>query len=140
MTLTQSLRVALLCGAVLLCPSARAADDLPNFKKRGELEKRWVSQVCVAIIKAARTSAKNPALDRFEYKEPKTGRKELHIKGKFTGVVTRKEYVANIVVHIDTRDKDSWEVLRIDYDDNSSNIASYNRKNIENLIKKFNGE
>jgi hypothetical protein len=140
MTLTKTLGVALLCGAVLLCPSARAADEVPNFKKKGDLEKKWVSQVCVAIIKAARTSAKNPALDRFEYKEPKAGRKELHIKGKFTGVVTRKEYVANIVVLIDTRDKDSWEVLRIDYDDNSSNLASYNRKNIENLIKKFNGE
>ena len=27
---------------------------MPNFKKRGELEKKWVSQVCVAIIKEAR--------------------------------------------------------------------------------------
>jgi hypothetical protein len=140
MTLTKTLGVALVCGAVLLCSSARAADDVPNFKKRGDLEKKWVSQVCVAIIKAARTSAKNPTLDRFEYKDPKPDRKELHIKGKFTGVVTRKEYVANIVVLIDSRDKDSWEVLRIDYDDNSSSVAGYNRKNIENLIKKFNGE
>ena len=45
-----------------------------------------------------------------------------------------------MVVHIDARDRDAWEVLRIDYDDNSANVVSYSRKNIDNLIKKFNGE
>ena len=132
--------VALLCGAVLLCPSARAADDVPNFKKRGDLEKKWVSQVCIPIIKAARPSAKNPALSSFEYKEPKPGRKELHIKGKFSGRVSNRDYTATIVVHIDARDKDSWEVLRIDYEDNSTNVVGYNRANLDKLIKKFNGE
>ncbi|MBI1916392.1 MAG: hypothetical protein HYS12_16915 [Planctomycetes bacterium] len=139
MTITKTLGVALLCGAALCCPSVRA-DDVPNFKKRGDLERKWVSQVCVPIIKAARPSAKDPALVSFEYKDPKPGRKELHIKGRFKGRVSNRDYTANMVVHIDAHDRESWEVLRIDYDDNSTNVVSYSRKNIEALIKKFNGE
>jgi hypothetical protein len=139
MNITRTLPLALLCGS-LLVPAAAAADQVPNFKKKGDLEKRFVSEVCVAIIKAARTTAKQPMLDRYEYKEVKPTRTELHIRGKFSGAVTNSEYVAHIVVHIDTRDKNSWEVLRIDYEDNSKNIVGPNRKNLANLIKKFNGE
>src|SRR5262245_41328855 len=108
MTMWKTLGVALLSGAVLCSPAA-AADEVPNFKKRGELEKKWVSQVCVAIIKAARPSAKSPTLERFEYKDTKPGRKELHIRGSFNGALTNREYIADIVVLIDTRNKESWE-------------------------------
>ena len=134
----MTLPFALLCGVLL--PAGVGAEDVPNFKKVGDLQKKFVSEVCVAVIKAARTSAKNPSLHRFEYKDIKPGRKELHIKGKFSGVLSGSEYTADIVVHIDSKDKDSWEVLRIDYEDNSKNVAGPNRKNLDNLIKKFNGE
>lgn len=136
--LSKTVSMALLCGLVLA--GGVQAEDVPNFKKKGDLEKKFVSEVCVAIIKAARPSAKMPTLHRFEYKEPKANRKELHIKGKFTGVILGTENTADIVVHIDTKDKDSWEVLRIDYSDNSKNIKGHSRLNIEKLIKKFNGE
>lgn len=139
MTFNRSFVLTFLCGITVLTPALRA-DDLPNFKKKGDTEKKFVSEVCVAIIKAARTSSKNPSLHRFEYKEPKEGRTELHIKGKFSGVVTGSEYVADIMVLIDTTNKNSWEVLRIDYDDNSKNVVGPNRKNITNLVKKFNGD
>jgi hypothetical protein len=139
MTITKTLGVVLLCSAALCRPSARA-DEVPNFKKHGDLEKKWVSQVCVAIVKAARTSAKAPALESFEYKDPKVNRKELHIKGSFQGRITNRDYTATIVVHIDVLNRDSWEVLRIDYEDNSTSAVSYSRKNIEALIKKFNGQ
>jgi hypothetical protein len=137
----KGLPVALLCSLVVL-PAVAWADGAPNFKKRGDLEKRFVSEACVAIIKAARTSAKNPSLSRYEYKAVKDrpGRTELHIKGKFSGLITGSDYTADIVVHIDTRDKNSWEVLRIDYEDNSKNVVGYNRKNVANLVKKFNGD
>jgi hypothetical protein len=136
----RSVPLALVCGALLV--GTAGADDVPNFKKKGDLEKKFVSEVCVAVIKAARTSAKTPSLYRYEYKkvEDKPNRTELHIRGKFSGVVTGSEYTADIVVHLDTRDKDSWEVLRIDYDDNSKNVVGPNKKNIEKLIRKFNGE
>ncbi len=139
MSITRALPFALLCGLTVLSTGARA-EDVPNFRKKGDTEKKFVSEVCVAIIKAARTSARNPSLHRFEYKEVKPGRTELHIKGKFTGVVSGSEYTADIVVHIDTSDKNSWEVLRIEYDDNSKNVVGPNRKNLANLVKKFNGE
>src|SRR5687767_163187 len=119
MTILKALPVVVLCGTILI-PAAAQAEDVPNFKKHGDLEKQFVSKVCVSIIKAARTSAKNPSLHRHEYKEVagKPGRSELHIRGKFSGLVSGTEYMAEIVVHIDTRDKTAWEVLRIDYDDN----------------------
>jgi len=139
MSRAQTFGLALLCGAVLLTSPARA-DDVPNFRKKGDLEKKWVSQTCVAIIKAARTSAKNPSLDSYEFKEPRPGRTELHITGKFSGRVTSADYTADIVVHLDSRDKNSWEVLRIDYKDNSRNVVGPNRKNLDKLIKQFNGE
>jgi hypothetical protein len=131
--------LATICCAALLAPTLRA-DDVPNFKKKGDTEKKFVSEVCVAIIKAARTSAKNPSLHRYEYKEVKEGRRELHIQGKYSGVVTGSEYVADIMVLIDATNKDSWEVIRIDYEDNSKNVLKPNRKNLDNLVKKFNGD
>lgn len=139
MTSIKTPLVGTLCAFVLFVPTFRA-DEVPNFKKKGDTEKKFISEVCIAIIKAARTSAKNPSLHRFEYKEVKEGRTELHIKGKFSGVVTGSEYVADIMVLIDTKDKNSWEVIRIEYDDNSKNVVGPNRKNITNLVKKFNGD
>jgi len=140
MTQSKSIPLALLCGVLLA--GSLPAEEVPNFKKKGDLEKKFVSEVCVAIIKAARTSARNPSLYRYEYKDvkDKPNRTELHIKGKYNGVVTGSEYTADIVVHIDKRDKESWEVLRIDYDDNSKNIRGPNRANLDRLIRKFNGE
>jgi hypothetical protein len=132
--------LAVLLGLAVLAAAARADDPAPKFKKKGDQEKKFFSEVCVAVIKAARPSAKNPSLDRFELKKEdgKPNRVRLVMRGKFQGVATRNEYVANIVVHVDTTDKDAWEVLRIEYDDNSKNVAGWNRKNVENLIKKFN--
>ena len=138
MRMSKSLPLAMMCG-VLLAGGSRA-EDVPNFKKKGDIEKKFVSQTCIAIIKAARPSAKMPSLHRFEFKEPKANRKELHIKGKFSGVLSGSEYTADIVVHIDVKDPKSWEVLRIEYDDNSKNVVGPSRKNLNNLIKKFNDE
>jgi len=134
----KTLSLAVVCAVLL--PGGSRAEDVPNFKKKGDIEKKFVSQTCVAIIKAARPSAKMPSLHRYEYKEPKANRKELHIKGKFSGVLSGSEYTADIVVHIDIKDPNSWEVLRIEYDDNSKNVVGPNRKNINNLIKKLNDE
>jgi hypothetical protein len=145
MNLMRSVPLTLLCGLVLL-GSAAGADNVPNFRNMRELEKKgrdtWVSQVCVATIKAARTSAKNASADRHELMdvEGKPNRKELHIKGLFYGVVSGTQYKANIVLHLDTREKNIWEVVRIDYDDNSPNVLGPNRKNLEKLRGKFNGE
>src|SRR5436309_3180273 len=101
MSRAKTFGLALLCGAVLLTSPARA-DDVPNFRKKGDLEKKWVSQTCVAIIKAARTTAKNSTLHSYEFKEARPGRTELHISEGYKGGVTRTKYTADIVVHLDT--------------------------------------
>src|SRR5262249_8652719 len=87
--------LSLLSALALLGSAARAADDIPSFKKRGDQEKKFISQVAVAVLKAAHPTGKNPSLDRYEIKEdePKKGRTQLEIKAKFKGKVSNKEYV-----------------------------------------------
>jgi hypothetical protein len=123
------------CALALLAGSGRA-DDVPKFKKKGDQEKKFVSEVCVAVLKAAHPTGVDPSLDRYEFKEEKPGRTMLTIKGTYKGKVTRKVYNADIGILIDSSNKDAWEVLRIDYSDNN-NIAP-GRARIDALRKKFN--
>jgi hypothetical protein len=117
--------------------TAGAADeDTISFKKRGNEEKRFVANVGTAIIKAAHKTAKKIDLLKHEYTKPKAGRTELAIKMEFHGAATCRRYVANMVVKIDSSNKDAWEVLNIEYTDNDS--VPYNEKKIQELIKQMN--
>jgi hypothetical protein len=117
--------------------TAGAADeDNISFKKRGNEEKRFVANVGTAIIKAAHKTAKKIDLLKHEYTKPKAGRTELAIKMEFHGAATGRRYVANMVVKIDSSNKDAWEVLNIEYTDNDS--VPYNEKKIQELIKQMN--
>jgi hypothetical protein len=115
---------------------ARAADEELSFKKRGTEEKRFVSMVGEAIIKAAHGTAKKVALIKYEYTQPKPNRTELNLKMEYHGALTDKRYLAEITVKIDSSDKNAWEVLNIDYSDN--NTVKHNEKKISDLIKHFN--
>jgi hypothetical protein len=129
--------LALASVSVLALPVASLrADDVPQFSKKDDFEKKFVSRVAVAIVKAAHSTAKDPSLEEYKFKEVKPGRTRLEIRATFKGAITRKEYTTNIVVHIDSLDKKAWEVLRIDYSDNDR--VPYNSKRIEALIKAFN--
>jgi len=127
--------LALAVTLAVLTP-ASAADDIPTFKSRKDMEKKFISSVCVAILKAAHFSGREPALEKYEYEEVKKGRTKLTIRGTYKGLTTGKQYVADITVHLDTLDPDKWEVLRVEYSDN--NNVPFNRKNLDRLIKKFN--
>jgi hypothetical protein len=116
---------------------ARAAADDISFKKRGDNEKNFVKAVGTAIVKAAHHTAKKIDLIEYKYTDPKPGRKELAIKMEYHGAVTNKRYVADIVVKIDAANKDSWEVLNIDYADTNAGIK-HNETKIQELIKQFN--
>jgi hypothetical protein len=127
-------------AAALLSGSARA--DVPNFNKRGSgagEEKSFVEGVAQTVVKEARTSAKDITLQEHKYKDVKEGRKELHLSAGYKGAVTRTQYTADIVVHLDTSTRDKWEVQRIEYQDNNESPVSWNRKNVEALVGKFNG-
>jgi hypothetical protein len=133
------LQTVLAVGAVLLtagmAPARAAAEDV-SFKHRGDEEKQFVTKVGRAIVKAAHTTGKNPALVHYDLKHPRPNRTELHIQMDYKGQVTNKTYKANIVVKIDSTNKDAWEVLNIDYSDN--NNIKYNARNVQDLIKRFN--
>jgi hypothetical protein len=120
---------ATLAAVLLLAGTARAADDI-SFKKRGDGEKLFVTHVGEAILHAAHTTAKKPAL-------LKVNRTELSVKMEYYGAVTGKRYVAEIVVKIDSSNKDAWEVLNIEYADTNTGVTA-NLKKIQELIKEMN--
>jgi hypothetical protein len=123
---------------VLVCASLACADEEDiSFKKRGNQEKRFVRAVGVAIVKAAHGTARKIDLIKYDNSEPKKGRTDLTIKMEYYGVATNKRYLADIVVKIDSSNKDAWEVLNIDYADNNGAIKPNDRK-IQELIRKLN--
>ena len=125
--------------ALLLSPLARAADEeVPNINKRGSDEKVFAEKLATTIVKNARTTVKTATLDSVDKKAPKDGRTDFHIKAGYKGGIVGTKYTADIVVLVDTSDKDKWEVLRIDYSDN--NKLAFNRKNLESLVPKLNGK
>jgi D-aminopeptidase len=131
--------LVVLCGAALLSGSARA--DTPNFNKRGtgeKDEKAFVERVAQTIVKEARSSAKDITLQEYKLKETKEGRMKLTLSARYKGAVTKTKYTADIVVSLDTSDKDKWEVERIEYKDDNKSPVSFSRKNVEALVKKFN--
>jgi hypothetical protein len=115
---------------------ARPAADEISFKRRGNEEKRFVIAVGEAVVKAAHPTAKKLSLLKYENNSTRANRTELVLKMEYHGAVTNKKYVADIVIKIDTTDKNAWEVLNIEYTDNNNLPASQNR--IQALIKKLN--
>jgi hypothetical protein len=125
------------CLALLAASAARADEPDISFKKRGDNEKNFVKAVGTAIIKAAHGTATKIDLIEHEYKDPKANRKELVLKMEYHGAVTKKRYVADIVVKIDSSNKDSWEVLNIDYVDTNTAVK-HNERKVQELIKELN--
>ena len=126
-------------AALCLLPAgtpARAGDEVPSFKKRGDMEKAFIRKVGIAIIKAAHPTGKKADLVDYKMAKPKEGRTDITIKMEYYGAVTKKRYLADIVVKCDSSDKDAWEVLNIDYSDN--NTIPYSAKKVQALIRELN--
>jgi len=144
MRATLTFGVALTTALALLAavPAARAAeDDVPSFKKRGDKdnEKQFVTDVGLAVLKAARSAPSKPELGEYKFKDVKAGRRDLEITMNWQGGLTKKKFVSTIVVQIDVSNDKEWEVLNIDYkDDNKISPAKPNATKIQDLIKKFN--
>jgi hypothetical protein len=128
-----------LCAAAVLSGSARA--DVPSFNKRGsgaKEERAFAEKVAQAIVDAARSSAKEVTLQEYKFKQPKEGRKELHISTGYKGAVIKTKYSADIVVHLDTATEGKWQVMRIEYKDNNESPIKHSQKNVDALVDKFN--
>jgi hypothetical protein len=132
----RTARLVLLAGLTSTA-LAQAADEDVSFKRRGTEEKRFVTQVGEAIIKAAHGTAKKVALVKYEYAHSKPNRTELVMQMEYHGAATDKRYLADITVKIDSTDKDAWEVLNIEYADTNTAIK-HNERKIQELIKHFN--
>jgi hypothetical protein len=128
------------CAATLLSGSAYGA-DLPSFNNRGsgeKEEKAFAGKVAQTIVDEARSSAKDVMLKEYKFKEPKEGRKELHMTAGYTGAVTGTKYSADIVVHLDTSTRGKWEVMRIEYKDDNKSLVKFSQKKVDALVDKFN--
>jgi uncharacterized caspase-like protein len=119
---------------------SESSDEVPNINKRGDDEKKFLEKLAKAIVPAARTAVKTATLWKWERREPKPDRLEYHIVLGYKGAVTKKDYTAHIVVHVDTSTKDKWEVTRIEYKDDSKAVVGPNRKNLDMLVDKLNGK
>ncbi len=125
-----------LLAGLFLSAALAAADDSISFKKRGDEEKRFVRAVGTAIVKAAHKTGKKIDLVKYEYTKPRANRTNLNVKMEYHGAVSDKRYIAEIVVKIDSTNKDVWEVLNIEYSDN--NNIKHNAQKIQDLIEKMN--
>jgi hypothetical protein len=126
-------------GTLALCVFAAGEDTTPTFKKRGDGEKNFYEEVGLSVIKAVHPSGISATFVSYELRDDKTkaDRKDLMIKMEYKGPVTRKIFQADILIKLDTRNNQAWEVLHIDYKDNN-NIKSGNLANLERLIKQLN--
>ncbi len=147
MKASRQLRIVAGLGVLTLlaCVTARAEEVAPpSFKTSKDKEtKEFVSKVGTVIVKAARKLTEDVEIDRYEYTKPRPGRHELLIKmtyvGKLSKLVKKKKFTATIKIKIDSSDRDSWEVLSIDYkDDNTVSLLAPNEKKIRALIPQFN--
>src|SRR5437879_5616734 len=88
--------LALLTLAALWTGMARA-DEVPSFKKVPDLAdkdeaRRFVSQVTVALLKAAHPTGVDPMLVNYEIRpdEPRAGRTQITIKAEYKGKLTKR--------------------------------------------------
>jgi hypothetical protein len=137
MTRLSTASLALLAGLTLTALARPADDDSLSFKRRGSEEKQFAARVGEAIVKAAHGTAKKVTLVKYEYQHPKANRTDLVLKMEYHGAVTDKRYLADVVVKIDSTDKNAWEALNIDYVDTNATVK-HNEKKIQELLKQFN--
>src|SRR5271166_4167339 len=106
-----------LLAALTLSALAPAADSDLSFKRRNTEEKHFAAQVGEAVVKAAHGTARKVPLSKYDYALPKVNRTDLVWQMEYRGAISDKRYIADIVVKIDSTNKDAWEVLNIDYVD-----------------------
>jgi hypothetical protein len=132
-------RPAVVACLTLLAPGvAGAADSVPSIKKLVQKEREVLTEYGATIIKAARSKPQKIELDSYQITHPKANRTELSLKMIYHGLISRRRYLADIKMLVDSTDRDNWEVLTIKYSDNNPNIVGPNLRKVEDLIKRFN--
>jgi len=125
-------------GLAILCLVAASArgEDAPNINKRDN-EKALVKSIAETVVKTAR-KAKDITVQDYKFKDAGEGKKDLVIEAGYKGIVLKTKYTANIVVQLNTANKDKWTVTNIKYSDNNKNKLTLSEQKIEALVAKFN--
>src|SRR5262245_55480158 len=108
-TLLKTLSVFALLAFVAPTAGAQALD----INKRGSDDKAWAEKVGVEFVKAALKATKGHALQKFEKKNVKAGRDEWIIEIGWKGGITGTKYTSEILLQVDTENKEKFEVLRV---------------------------
>jgi hypothetical protein len=137
------MRISILLAAIMalvLTPFAWA-DDLPNLNKRGtkgsEDEKKFVTEMTTAIVKAAHHTGKDAKYTKYDFTTPDAKTTMLRIELEYKGAVTGVTYPSEATVDFDTTDKEHWKVRDIKFKDEKNNIPASTEK-ITELVKSFN--
>ena len=139
-TLTALLIAAVACLSFVTPARAddKKDDDVPSFKKRPDSEKEFVTKVGEAVVKAVRTSPAKMSLGDYKITDPKPNRKVIDINMNWAGSVTGRKFKSTIKVTVDPTDKEKWEVIEIDYNDDNPSLKVGMERNLKTLKAKFN--
>lgn len=138
-----ALLLAAVASLTYVAPVATAQDKdkedpTPSFKKRLDSEKEFITKVGEATVKAVRTAPAKLELDSYKITDPKPNRKIIEIVMNWAGSVTGKKFKSTIKITVDPTDKDKWEVIDIEYNDDNPSLKVNLEKNLKNLRAKFN--
>jgi hypothetical protein len=97
-----------------------------------------MTKVGEAVVKAVRTSPARLSLGDYKITDPKPNRKLITITMNWAGSVTGKKFTSEIKLLVDSADKDSWEVIDIEYSDNNLSPKIGMERNLKALKEKFN--
>ena len=116
----------------------QASAEVPAFKNRLDGERAFITKVGEAVVKAVRTSPAKLALGDYKITDPRPNRKVIAITMNWSGSITGKKFTSEIKITVDPTDRDSWEVLEIEYSDNNPSPKIGMERNLKALKEKFN--
>jgi hypothetical protein len=131
-------RTALFVALASLSFVSQLSAEPPAFKARLDGERAFITKVGEAVVKAVRTSPAKLALGDYKVTDPKPNRKLLSITMNWAGSITGKKFTSEIKITVDSADKDSWEVIDIEYSDNNPSPKIGMERNLKALKDKFN--
>jgi len=129
---------ALLVALASLSFVSHVSAEPPAFKNRLDGERAFVIKVGEAVVKAVRTSPARLTLGDYKITDPKPNRKLLAITMNWAGSITGKKFTSEIKILVDSADRDSWEVIDIEYSDNNPSPKIGMERNLKALKDKFN--
>jgi hypothetical protein len=129
---------ALFVALATLSFVGRLSAQVPAFKTRLDGERAFMTKVGEAVVKAVRTSPARLSLGDYKITDPKPNRRLIAITMNWAGSVTGKKFTSEIKLLVDSADKDSWEVIDIEYSDNNPSPKIGMERSLKALKEKFN--